>query len=63
MLPGGCVFLLLCKRCIGPTLLSFTDLILMIYEFYENDRGAGGSMHVCHKADPGSIPGQDKFPG
>ena len=25
--------------------------------------GAGGSMHVCHAAGPGSIPGRDKFPG
>ena len=25
--------------------------------------GAGGSMHVCHAAGLGSIPGRDKFPG
>ena len=25
--------------------------------------GTGGSMHACHAAGPGSIPGRDKFPG
>ena len=25
--------------------------------------GTGGSMHACHEAGPGSIPGRDKFPG
>ena len=25
--------------------------------------GPGGSMRACHVADPGSIPGRDKFPG
>ena len=25
--------------------------------------GTSGSMHACHTAGPGSIPGQDKFPG
>ena len=25
--------------------------------------GPGSNMHACHAADPGSIPGQDKFPG
>ena len=24
--------------------------------------GLGGSMRSCHAADPGSIPGRDKFP-
>ena len=25
--------------------------------------GACGSMRACHAADPGSIPGRDRFPG
>ena len=25
--------------------------------------GPGGSMHACHAAGPGSIPGRDKLPG
>ena len=25
--------------------------------------GASGSMHACHAAGLGSIPGRDKFPG
>ena len=26
-------------------------------------RGASGNMRACQAAGPGSIPGQDKFPG
>ena len=25
--------------------------------------GASGSIRACHAADPGSIPGRDRFPG
>ena len=48
---------------------GYDDLIIYTMQILNPTRnvvcpsGASGSMSACHAAGPGSIPGQDRFPG